>query len=116
MFVHFRGPEGLNVDQIGLLGLFWAGFFPTFTMIYCILFVFPRFLLNFYYKSCVEQFKKVIRFCRLQFGAALTPDKQTKRGNWQIELTQIATTLEAHNCQPPVIFLGHLRDKKAVYA
>jgi hypothetical protein len=53
----------------------------------------------------VEQFKKVIRFCRLQFAAALTPDKQTTRGNWQIELTQIATTLEAHNCQPPVIFL-----------
>jgi hypothetical protein len=62
-------------------------------------------LFEVFNKSCVEQFKKVIRFCRLQFAAALTPDKQTTRGNWQIELTQIATTLEAHNCQPPVIFL-----------
>jgi hypothetical protein len=63
----------------------------------------------------VAQFKKVIRFCRLQFAAALTPpDKQTTRGNGQTELTQIATTIEAHNCQPPVIFLGHLRDKKAI--
>jgi hypothetical protein len=35
-----------------------------------------------FYKSCVAQFKKAIRFCRLQFAAALTPpDKPTTRGN-----------------------------------
>jgi hypothetical protein len=32
----------------------------------------------------------------------------------QTELTKIATTLEANYCQPPVIFLGHLRDKNAI--
>jgi hypothetical protein len=33
------------------------------------------------YKSCVAQFKKVIRCCRRQFAAALTPDKQTTWGS-----------------------------------
>jgi hypothetical protein len=35
----------------------------------------------FFYKSCEAQFKKVIRCCRRQFAAALTPDKQTTRGS-----------------------------------
>jgi hypothetical protein len=36
---------------------------------------------HFFYKTCVAQFKKVIRCCRCQFAAALTPDKETKRGS-----------------------------------
>jgi hypothetical protein len=62
-----------------------------------------------------HNFKKLSNIAAASLGQHCDARQTINMGKPRTKLTGIATALDNHFCQPPVFFLPHLKDKKAIY-